>query len=118
MYIAQLVFQPLSSFVLVRFPIKYWVLLCMFGCKFLSLSTEGRKAVSDVRICGTGSVVTTAMAAANSFAGLATASFLLGMFQASIANSCVAITQRWWRRREQVSPLLDVCCSPGLIGGC
>lgn len=61
------------------------------------------KLLSDNRIWEPGSAVTTATAAASSFAGLATASFLLGMFQASIANSCVAITQRWWRRREQVS---------------
>ncbi|KAI5449351.1 hypothetical protein NCC49_004756 [Naganishia albida] len=79
LYIAQLAFQPLSSFVLVRFPIKYWILLNLFGW----------------------SAVTTATAAATSFTGLAVASFLLGMFQATIANSCVAITQNWWRRREQ-----------------
>jgi hypothetical protein len=60
----------------------------------------------------TGSAVTTAMAAANSFAGLATASFLLGMCQASIANSCVALTQRWWRRREQVSAAAASVVSP------
>lgn len=35
LYIAQLAFQPLSSFVLVRFPIKYWILLNLFGCTFL-----------------------------------------------------------------------------------
>lgn len=32
-YIAHLVFQPVSSFALVRFPIKYWVLLNLFGCE-------------------------------------------------------------------------------------
>ncbi|CCF41541.1 major facilitator superfamily transporter [Colletotrichum higginsianum] len=41
------------------------------------------------------------MAAAHNFGGLLAARFFLGVFEASVAPSFVAITQMWWRRREQ-----------------
>jgi sugar phosphate permease len=59
------------------------------------------RAADNVRTPRSGSAVTTATAAASNFTGLAIASFLIGMFQATIANSCVAITQSWYRRQEQ-----------------
>ncbi|KAI5449361.1 hypothetical protein NCC49_004766 [Naganishia albida] len=78
-YLAQLGFQPLSSFALVKFPVKWWVLFNLLGW----------------------STVTTVSAAAHNFTGLMICRFLLGMFEATIAPSFVAITQMWWRRREQ-----------------
>ncbi|GHJ88991.1 hypothetical protein NliqN6_5393 [Naganishia liquefaciens] len=78
-YIAQLAFQPLSSFALVKFPVKWWVLFNLFGW----------------------SACTAVGAAAHNFTGLMICRFLLGMFESTIAASFVAITQMWWRRREQ-----------------
>ncbi|EAL19997.1 hypothetical protein CNBF3240 [Cryptococcus deneoformans B-3501A] len=78
-YVSQLIFQPLSSYALVVFPVKYWV---MFN--FI--------AWSIVTICTT---------AAKSFAGLLVARILLGAFEATILPSFVFITQMWWTRREQ-----------------
>jgi MFS family permease len=43
----------------------------------------------------------TFMAAAHTFHSLLFARFWLGAFEASIAPSFVAITQMFWRRREQ-----------------
>lgn len=40
-YIAQLAFQPLSSFALVKFPVKWWVLFNLFGCKSPIVSSGG-----------------------------------------------------------------------------
>ncbi|KAJ9092801.1 hypothetical protein QFC21_006677 [Naganishia friedmannii] len=78
-YLAQLGFQPLSSFALVRFDIRFWLIFNLLGW----------------------STVTTVSAAAHNFAGLAICRFLLGMFEATIAPTSVAITQMYWRRREQ-----------------
>ncbi|AAW44174.1 allantoate transporter, putative [Cryptococcus deneoformans JEC21] len=78
-YVAQLIFQPLSSYALVVFPVKYWV---MFN--FISWSI--------VTICTT---------AATNFTGLLIARILLGAFEATILPSFVFITQMWWTRREQ-----------------
>ncbi|KAJ9119020.1 hypothetical protein QFC22_003509 [Naganishia vaughanmartiniae] len=78
-YLAQLGFQPLSSFALVKFKMHHWLLFNMLGW----------------------STVTAASAAAHNFAGLATCRFFLGMFEATIAPTSVAITQMYWRRREQ-----------------
>ncbi|KAJ9092845.1 hypothetical protein QFC19_008569 [Naganishia cerealis] len=78
-YLAQLGFQPLSSFALVKFPVKWWVLFNLLGW----------------------STVTAVSAAATNFTDLMICRFLLGMFEATIAPSFVAITQMWWRRREQ-----------------
>lgn len=43
----------------------------------------------------------TLMAAAHTFESLLVARFWLGAFEASIAPSFIAITQMFWRRREQ-----------------
>lgn len=40
-------------------------------------------------------------AAGKNFAGLASARFFLGMFEATIMPSFILITQMWWSRREQ-----------------
>ncbi|WRT69284.1 uncharacterized protein IL334_006268 [Kwoniella shivajii] len=78
-YISQLICQPLSSYALVVFPVKYWV---MFN--FIAWS-----------------VVTICSAAATNFTGLLIARLLLGAFEATILPSFVFITQMWWTRREQ-----------------
>jgi len=78
-YIAQLCFQPLSSYALIVFPVKYWV---MFN--YISWS-----------------IVTIATAAAHNFTGLIISRLLLGIFEATILPSFVLITQMWWTRREQ-----------------
>ncbi|KAI1804457.1 MFS general substrate transporter [Daldinia bambusicola] len=78
-YLAQLVMQPPLAWLLVRLPIA----------KFTS---------AMVFLWG---VSLTCMAAAHSFGGLLATRFFLGVFEASVAPSFVAITQMWWRRREQ-----------------
>ncbi|KAI2469060.1 MFS general substrate transporter [Annulohypoxylon bovei var. microspora] len=78
-YLAQLVMQPPLAWLLVRLPIA----------KFTS---------AMVLFWG---VSLTCMAAAHNFNGLLATRFFLGVFEASVAPSFVAITQMWWRRREQ-----------------
>ncbi|KAL5526554.1 hypothetical protein ACEPAF_8278 [Sanghuangporus sanghuang] len=78
-YVAQLVFQPLSSYGIVRLPVGKWIF-------FNALCWGATVAAS---------------AAARNFAGLLTARLFLGIFEATIAPSFIAITQMWWRRREQ-----------------
>ncbi|OCF71540.1 allantoate transporter [Kwoniella mangroviensis CBS 8886] len=78
-YLAQLCCQPLSSYALVVFPVKYWVLF-----NFTAWS-----------------IVTICTAAATNFTGLIIARILLGGFEATILPSFVLITQMWWTRREQ-----------------
>ncbi|KAI1758511.1 MFS general substrate transporter [Hypoxylon sp. FL1150] len=78
-YLAQLVMQPPLAWLLVRLPIA----------KFTS---------AMVLLWG---VSLACMAASHSFGGLLATRFFLGVFEASVAPSFVAITQMWWRRREQ-----------------
>ncbi|KAI1660405.1 MFS general substrate transporter [Daldinia decipiens] len=78
-YLAQLAMQPPLAWLLVRLPIA----------KFTS---------AMVLLWG---VSLTCMAAAHNFGGLLATRFFLGVFEASVAPSFVAITQMWWRRREQ-----------------
>ena len=88
-YVAQLVFQPLSSFALIRFPVGKWVAFNVF-------------CMGAVVAC---------MGSANSFNGLITARFFLGVFGATLAPSFIAITQMWWRSREQTYRTLAWNCS-------
>ncbi|WWC87419.1 uncharacterized protein L201_002308 [Kwoniella dendrophila CBS 6074] len=78
-YIAQLICQPLSSYALIVFPVKYWVMFNM--------------------ICW--SVVTAVTCVAKNFTGLIICRLFLGCFEATILPSFVLITQMWWVRREQ-----------------
>lgn len=104
-YVAQLVFQPLIAFLLVKLPIG----------KFAAAMVLGWGAV----LC--------CMVAATRFSGLMAARFFLGMFEASVGESLiisvgfhyekengvlilfctaptfVAVTQMWWRRSEQTN---------------
>ncbi|KAI8631885.1 MFS general substrate transporter [Xylariaceae sp. FL1651] len=78
-YLAQLVAQAPLAWLLVRLPIA----------KFTS---------AMVLFWG---ITLTTMAAAHNFGGLLVTRFFLGVFEASVAPSFIAITQMWWRRREQ-----------------
>ncbi|RSH80114.1 hypothetical protein EHS25_007316 [Saitozyma podzolica] len=78
-YFAQLVFQPLSVYALVKFPVNRWICFCFFGW--------------GASLC--------IMSAFTSFAGLAVWRFILGAFEASIAPSMLVIVSMWWTRREQ-----------------
>ncbi|KAM0327015.1 hypothetical protein ACHAQA_006138 [Verticillium albo-atrum] len=78
-YIAQLFMQFPLAWLLVKLPIGKFT-----GCM--------------VALWG---ATLAAMAAAHSFRSLLVARFLLGAFEASVAPSFVAITQMFWRRREQ-----------------
>ncbi|GFZ48430.1 LOW QUALITY PROTEIN: hypothetical protein JCM24511_06178 [Saitozyma sp. JCM 24511] len=76
---AQLVCQPLSSYALIVFPVKYWVV--------------GNMAAWTICLMCT--------AAAKNFAGLLVCRMFLGAFEATILPSFIFITQMWWIRREQ-----------------
>ncbi|KAF9006033.1 major facilitator superfamily domain-containing protein [Cyathus striatus] len=93
-YVAQLVWQPISSYMLVRFPVaKYlFVHVLMWG------------------------VVVASMAAARNFTGLITARFFLGIFEATVAPAFITITQMWWRRREQTMRLSMWMAMNGVTG--
>ncbi|POR39778.1 Putative transporter [Tolypocladium paradoxum] len=80
-YIAQLVFQPLIAYSLVRFPVG----------KFSATMVFCWGAV----LCG--------MTAASNFAGLMVTRLLLGAFEASVAPTFIAIVQMWYRRTEQTT---------------
>ncbi|CAK5281298.1 unnamed protein product [Mycena citricolor] len=79
LYAAQFVWQPVSSFFLVRLPVAQWLafnVLCW-----------------GIVLCG--------MTAAKDFKGLIVTRFFLGIFEATVAPTFVTITGMWWRRREQ-----------------
>ena len=78
-YVAQLVWQPVVAYSLVKLPIG----------KFCATMVFCWGAV----LCG--------MAAARDFGGLMAARFLLGSFEASVAPTFIAIVQMWYRRSEQ-----------------
>ncbi|KAH7304676.1 allantoate permease [Stachybotrys elegans] len=79
LYIAQLVFQPLAAWLLVKFPTG--------------------KVIGIAILCWGSSAAI--MAACTNFPSLLAMRFLLGSFEAMIAPSCLAVTQMWWRRSEQ-----------------
>ncbi|TDZ60888.1 putative transporter [Colletotrichum trifolii] len=78
-YLAQLVMQFPLAWLLVKLPIGKFT-GCMVALWGITLST---------------------MAAAHNFGGLMAARAFLGAFEASVPPAFVAITQMWWRRREQ-----------------
>ncbi|WWC60049.1 uncharacterized protein I303_102612 [Kwoniella dejecticola CBS 10117] len=78
-YLVQLVVQPLSAYALVKFPMSWWVV--------------GNVFCWGVCLC--------CMAATHNFAGLLVTRALLGGFEATISPSFIAMTQMFWRRREQ-----------------
>ncbi|KAI6082857.1 MFS general substrate transporter [Hypoxylon rubiginosum] len=79
LYFAQLIFQPLAAFLLVKLP-------------------TGK--VIGTAVVGWG-ICASVMASCTNFSSLLAMRFLLGSFEAMIAPSCLAVTQMWWRRSEQ-----------------
>ncbi|PWY76450.1 MFS transporter [Aspergillus sclerotioniger CBS 115572] len=78
-YLVQLVAQPFVAYILVKVPLG----------KFLACTT----------LCW--GIALTCMTPANSFAGLLVCRMFLGLFEAGIPPAFIAITQMWYRRREQ-----------------
>ncbi|KAK4118266.1 allantoate permease [Parathielavia appendiculata] len=78
-YVAQLVFQPLVAYILVKFPVG----------KFLAFMVFAWGAI----LCG--------MTAAHNFTGLMVSRLFLGIFESAVAPTFVAVVQMWYRRREQ-----------------
>ncbi|KAM0275774.1 hypothetical protein ACHAQH_007435 [Verticillium albo-atrum] len=78
-YVAQLIMQFPLAWLLVKMPIGKFT-----GCM--------------VALWG---ATLALMASAHSFRSLLVARFLLGAFEASVAPSFIALTQMFWRRREQ-----------------
>ncbi|KAK4942597.1 hypothetical protein LTR10_017726 [Elasticomyces elasticus] len=78
-YLAQLVAQPLIAYMLVKLPLGKFlgVIVLLWG---IALST---------------------MPAAHNFGGLLACRLVLGLFEAGVAPAFIALTQMWWRRREQ-----------------
>ncbi|OAQ66380.1 allantoate permease [Pochonia chlamydosporia 170] len=91
-YLAQLVMQLPLALALVKLPIG----------KFTS-----------VMVFAWGSTLVL-MTWAHNFPQLMVARFFLGAFEASIGPSFVAITQMWWRRREQTMRIGSWYCMNGL----
>jgi hypothetical protein len=122
-YVAQLVFQPLVAYILVKFPIG----------KFLAVMVFAWGAI----ICG--------MIAAHNFTGLLTARLFLGIFESAVgklifhlfqipifplssecgvligsplchlAPTFVAVVQMWYRRREQTKRNAAWYCMLGVV---
>ncbi|KAM3547446.1 hypothetical protein MY1884_009560 [Beauveria asiatica] len=91
-FLAQLVMQLPIALALVKLPIG----------KFTS-----------AMILGWG-LTLTATTWASTFPQLMAARFFLGAFEASVGPSFVAITQMWWRRREQTMRIGSWYCMNGL----
>ncbi|KAI0881548.1 MFS general substrate transporter [Annulohypoxylon maeteangense] len=79
LYIAQLIFQPLAAFLLVKLPTG----------KVIGTAVVGWGACAAI------------MASCTNFKSLLALRFLLGSFESMIAPSLLAVTQMWWRRSEQ-----------------
>ncbi|KAH7322691.1 major facilitator superfamily domain-containing protein [Stachybotrys elegans] len=91
-FLAQLVMQLPFALALVKLPIG----------KFTS-----------IMVLGWG-LTLTSMTWAHDFHRLMVARFFLGAFEASVGPSFVAITQMWWRRREQTLRVGSWYCMNGL----
>jgi len=91
-FLAQLIFQLPVALALVKLPIG----------KFTS-----------IMVLGWG-LTLTCMTKAHDFSSLLVARFFLGAFEASIGPSFLAITQMWWRRREQTLRVGSWYCMNGL----
>ncbi|KAJ5800549.1 uncharacterized protein N7518_002617 [Penicillium psychrosexuale] len=92
-YLAQLVFQPLVAYVLVKVPLG----------KFLAVS------------CLLWGIALTCMTAATTFGELLACRIFLGIFEAGIAPAFIAVTQMWYRRREQPVRLSSWYAMNGIV---
>ncbi|PSS32120.1 hypothetical protein PHLCEN_2v2116 [Hermanssonia centrifuga] len=93
-YVAQLIWQPVSSYLLVRLPVAKYL--------FVNVFMWG--------------VVVSCTAAGRNFSSLLATRFLLGIFEATVAPCFITITQMWWRRREQTLRLSIWFAANGATG--
>lgn len=93
-YVAQLIWQPVSSYFLVRLPVAKWLFFNVFMWGVVVACTAG----------------------AHNFNGLITTRFFLGIFEATVAPCFITITQMWWRRREQTMRLAIWFAANGVTG--
>ncbi|GJE93056.1 MFS general substrate transporter [Phanerochaete sordida] len=93
-YVAQMIWQPVSSYLLVKMPVAKWL--------FFNVLMWG--------------VVVSCTAAANDFSKLLATRFFLGIFEATVAPCFITITQMWWRRREQTLRLAIWFAANGATG--
>lgn len=77
--IAQLAWQPFSSYLIVRVPSRHLMTVLVFGW-------------GTAQAC---------MAASTSFGGLVATRFLLGLFEAGCLPLFSILTAQWYRRSEQ-----------------
>ncbi|KAF4466353.1 allantoate permease [Fusarium albosuccineum] len=91
-FLAQLVMQPPLALALVKLPIG---------------------KLTSAMVLGWGGTLVL-MTWASSFRTLMVSRFFLGAFEASVGPSFVAITQMWWRRREQTLRIGSWYCMNGL----
>lgn len=91
-FLAQLIFQLPVAWALVKLPIGTF---------------------TSAMVLGWG-VTLAVMTSAGSFPALLALRFLLGAFEASVGPSFVAISQMWWRRREQTMRIGSWYCMNGL----
>ncbi|KAK7680293.1 hypothetical protein QCA50_016533 [Cerrena zonata] len=93
-YVAQLIWQPVSSYLILRMPVAKYLFVNVF-------------------LWG---VVVACFSAATNFGGLLASRFLLGIFEATVAPCFITVTQMWWRRREQTLRLAIWFAANGVTG--
>lgn len=93
-YVAQMIWQPVSAYFLVKLPVAKWLFF-------------------NVLLWG---IAVSCTAAANDFKSLLATRFFLGIFEATVAPCFIAITQMWWRRREQTLRLAIWFAANGATG--
>ncbi|OTA08250.1 hypothetical protein A9Z42_0091930 [Trichoderma parareesei] len=91
-YLAQLLMQLPLAWALVKLPIGKFTSAMVFAW----------------------GITLTCMTWAHNFGQLMTARFFLGAFEACVGPAFVAITQMWWRRREQTLRIGSWYCMNGL----
>ncbi|KAK5682397.1 hypothetical protein LTS10_005525 [Elasticomyces elasticus] len=95
-YVAQLVWQPLVAYFLVKFPLGKGVSpTCPASRKRGAGFCATMVLCWGITLCG--------MSAAHNFGGLMAARFILGSFEASVAPTFIALVQMWYRRSEQTN---------------
>ncbi|KAF7185291.1 putative transporter [Pseudocercospora fuligena] len=80
-YVAQLVWQPIIAYFLVKLPLGKFCATMVFCW--------------GATLCG--------MVASKNFGGLMASRFVLGSFEASVAPTFIALVQMWYRRSEQTN---------------
>jgi hypothetical protein len=50
-YLAQLVFQPLSSYALIALPVKYWVLFNFISWSIVTIATAAAHNFTGLVVC-------------------------------------------------------------------